>query len=156
MRKIRKNAVLLGLVMVLLLVAGCEKKEAKTTDDFSAFAEEKGFSINDCTQQFEEYDYIEKALVAISEDGNYQVEFYQLSDEEGACTFYLENYNILSQHEDDATSHVESSTKTAQNYEITGKEGYGCISRIGDTCFYTVVDKDYKKEVKNFKKEFGY
>ena len=101
-------------------------------------------------------DYIEKALVAISEDGNYQVEFYQLADEEGACTFYLENYNILAGHESDAVSHVESSTKSTQNYEITGKEGYGCISRIGNTCFYSVADKDYKKEVKDFKKEFGY
>ena len=55
-----------------------------------------------------------------------------------------------------ALSHVESSTKSTQNYEITGKEGYGCISRIGNTCFYSVADKDYKKEVKDFKKEFGY
>lgn len=152
----RKRIAALALCVVLLLVAGCQNKVAKTEDDFTTFAEEKGFTINDCTQQFEEYDYIEKALVAISEDGNYQVEFYQLADEEGACTFYLENYNILADHESDAVSHVESSTKSTQNYEITGKEGYGCISRIGDTCFYSVADKDYKKEVKDFKKEFGY
>ena len=148
------------LAAVFLLIwsvcTGCGAKEAKTMDDFTALAKELGYTISDCTEQFADYGHIDQAVLAQSPDGKYQVEFYDLDSEESACVFYQENYEILSEREEDAVSHVSSGTDSAQNYEITAKAGFGCVTRVGETCFYAVVDKEYADEVKSFKKELGY
>lgn len=144
------------LVLIAAGISGCGEKEAKSMEEFQAFAQEQGYSLTDCTQQFESYGYIEQAWIAIAEDGSYQVEFYVLDSEESACVFYQENFQILSQYEENAKSCVKSSTSTVQNYEITGTVGFGCVTRIGKTCFFAVVDQEAAGAVKRFKQQFGY
>ena len=140
----------------MLILSACGAAEEKSLEGFQEFAQEQEYSLMDCTQQFESYGYIKQAWIAISSDGSHQVEFYVLDSEESACVFYQENYQILSEHEEDAKSCVKLSTSQKQNYEITGTAGYGCITRIGNTCLYAVVDRASADQVKEFKRRFGY
>lgn len=156
MKRMKKVGVCVALIGVLAALSACGKAEPKTAEEVTTLLEEKGFWVEDCTEQFADYDYVEKSIVALSPDEGYQVEFYELDGEEGASTFYKINYTLLSEGEEGASSHTESSTKNQQKYQLTTKDKFGGISRIMDTCFYFNVDKEYKDEVKKIKDELGY
>lgn len=157
MKKLRKAVlVLTGLCLVVSVVGGCRKKVEKSAEEFTEIAEEKGFTVNDCTYQFEDAGYVEEALVAVSDDGAYQVEYYRLSDEDTAREFFNNNYSILAENESESTSHFAVNGNSIQEYKIKDEYGYSCISRVGRTCFYAVVDKEYENDVDTFKMEFQY
>lgn len=143
------------LVFMMMFVTACEK-EPKGMKDFIDLMEEEKFQLSDCTEQYSNIDYMEEAWVAVSADGKYQVEFYKLDTSDNATAFFNENHAILSAYESDSTSKVKSSTNKSQYYEITGEDGFYCISRIEDTVFYAVVNKEYKEDVKKIRKQLGY
>lgn len=150
-----KRIITVALVFLMLFGTACGK-EPKGTKDFMELMENEDFQLSDCTGQYSEIDYMEEAWVAVSADGEYQVEFYKLDTSDNATAFFNENYAILSAYESDSSSKAKSSTKKSQYYEVTGEDGFYCISRIEDTVFYAVVKEEYKNEVKDLKKQLGY
>lgn len=146
-----------GFVIMLMTVIliGCSKAEPVTAEEFAEVMENRGFTVSDCTEQFEDENFIKKVLVAVSPTGDYQVKFLTLEGEEAAKDIYEETCEILSTGWEQTSIH-ESSGSQKQNYEIIGTDGFGCMTRIGATCFYAVVDEDFKKQVEEIKNELGY
>ncbi len=155
-RKMKNRFCVVAGLLSLFWVVGCGGREVPSVNDVISEMEADGFIIKNSIEQFADYEYVEQAYIAIAPDETYQVEFYDLDSEENAASFYAANYNILSESEDNSQNHVSVTMGNYQNYEITTKTGFGCITRVGDTCFYAVVGNDYSDDVRMIKDELGY
>lgn len=151
----------LKVVMLLLLsvctLTACGKTK-KSDLEFVEMMESRNFTVTDCTDQYADNAEITNVQVAIEPGGNYQVEFYTLDTEENAVAFFNSNYEILSAFEEDSKNRnsSSSSTKKMQSFELTGEEGFYCITRVENTVFYSVINKEYKDAVKEIKKDLDY
>jgi len=146
------GAIIVGVVIINKNL----NKEPITVSDFKDIMEEKDFEIMDIKEQFEAYDYIEKAYIALKEDYDYQIEFYRLDEEEDAINFYETNKEKF--EDSKGTSEIETKVSMGNNSKYTLKTNgeYKVVSRIENTVLYVDVDDKYEDEVKEILKEIGY
>lgn len=156
MQKIVKASSLsVVLVAMMLFFTGCSKTSV-TNDSFEALANEKGLIIVDATEQFADYDFIEKVTLAVSDDNSYQFEFYVFSDESYAQNFFNENKGTFEQA---ATGNFKANSLSGKNYSkytVTNDNEYMFLEYIDGTALYIHVNKTYKNEAKDFIKGLGY
>lgn len=148
--------VLLLLVLVVLLSACSSNKEAIDDEKFKNIMEKDGFSITSAKDQFSEYDYIEDVYLAIDKNSTYQIEFYELEDDEYAISFYNVNKEIFQASETDKSVYTNVDLTESNKYTLTTEDDYKVLSRIEDTVIYVDVDKEYKEEVQSVLKKLGY
>lgn len=146
---------LLLCVAVLLLLTGCVGKErtAISAEDFRSKMEEKGYTVVDATNQFEA-GLVEEVVLAYND--NYQLEFYVMPDEDSAKAAFMQNQSTFESAKGSSSSHKTVSLKNYSYYNLTTDGKYFTVSRTDNTFMYTVVEEDYKKEVQDLMKEFGY
>jgi len=150
----KKILMLVGLIV--FLTACSSKKEAIDEDQFIRIMNDEGFSIKNVESQFEQYGYFEEAYLAIDSNNNYQIEFYELEEENYALNFY--NNNKSKFENEKSSTYVDSNIDliNTNKYTLTTNNEYKVISRIDDTVIYLDVDKKYKKEVNDILKKLGY
>ena len=146
---------LAGIGMCSLLL-GCQSKQALTAEDFKSKMEEKGYDLQDCTAQFEGYDFVEQVYVAIDEEGSYQIEFYDLSDDAHAKDFFNNNVQIFKENKSGVNTNSSVSLGNYEKYTQTDDDQFSMISRIDDTAIYVVEEKENKETVEAVVKELGY
>lgn len=149
--------VIAGAVVGVVIINKNINKEPISARDFKDIMKDKDFEIIDAKEnQFAEYDYIEKAYVALEEDYDYQIEFYKLDKEDDAIDFYEHNKEIF--EDSKGSSSVGNETKMGNNskYTLKTKNEYKVVSRIENTVIYVDVDEKYEDEVKEILKEMGY
>lgn len=151
MKKFRKVV----LVLLVLLITGCGKKESITSDSFKEIMKDNDFYILDSKEQFSEYDYIKEALIAAS-SSDYQVEFYVLQDDKNALAFYKYNKEIFEASKEEFSVYSNVDFDTNNKYTLVTEDKYKVISRIKNTVIYADVDKQYKKDVNKIIKKLGY
>ena len=105
---------------------------------------------------FSNYDYIEKAYIALEEDYDYKIEFYKLDEEEDAIDFYKLNKEKFESQKGSGSAESTVNIGNNSKYTLTTNGEYKVISRIENTAIYLDVDKKYKDEVKEILKELGY
>lgn len=133
-----------------------QEKDPITVEEFKSTMQDKGYTIIDAKKQFENYDYIKSAYIAMSSNGEYQIEFYKMSDEKNATNFYEHN---KSKFESSASSPESTSYINMNKYSkctILANGDYMVVSRIKDTVIYLNVDARYKNQIKDLLKEIGY
>ena len=96
-----KKSMIIGIVaivvVVLITIGGLvftklnKEKPSIDAQTFKTTMEEKGYQLADAKSQFSEYDYIEKVYLAADSKFSYQIEFYQLVDNDYANQFYITN-----------------------------------------------------------------
>ena len=133
-----------------------KEKEAISAEEFKSVMENKGYTIVDVTSQYAQYGYIEKAYIAITNDRQYQVEFYTLTDDEKAVYFYNINKTIFENSKQGLTSETNAELKNYCKYTLNNNGKYNVISRINNTAIYLDVDEEYKDIIKDLLKEIGY
>lgn len=143
------------LAMVMLMLTGCTKTSS-TTDAFKTLAEESGLTTADATAQFAEYDFVKEVTLAIAEDNSYQFEFYVLSDDANAKTFFEENKSIFEQSI--TGNHTQSSVSgnNFAKYSATTDDSFMFLEYIDNTVLYIDVDISYKSEAEKFIKGLDY
>jgi len=144
------------LVLVLLLTACGANKEAIDEDDFISIMTDMKFKIVNVEEQFNQYKYFEEAIVAIQENNNYQIEFYELENDGYAKSFYETNKEIFEQSKTDTSIKTNVDLTDSSKYTLTTDKEYKVLSRIEDTVIYLNVSKTYKDEVNNILKKLGY
>lgn len=149
------SALAVVLTAMIILFTGCNKTAA-TNDSFESLADEKGLEIVDATDQFADYDFIEKVTIAISDDGSYQFEFYVLSEESDAQSFFAENKAIFEQAITGTHTESSSSGENFSKYTATTDDKYMFLEYIDNTALYINVDKSYKSQAEEFIKGLGY
>ena len=112
--------------------------------------------LNDCTDKFEGYDFIEQVYVAIDDGGSYQIEFYDLSDNDQAKEFFSNNVQIFKENRSNMNTNTSVSLGNYEKYTQTDTDQFSMISRIDDTVIYVVEEKADKEAVEAVVKELGY
>jgi len=156
MGKIKKVVLSFICFVILFTLTGCGDKVALTPEEFKNKMEFKEFSIQDATSQMSDYDYIEQVYLAISKDSSYQIEFYELSDNDYAMAFFNNNKEIFEDSKSSSTSETSVSIGNNNKYTLTTDGSYKVVSRIDNTVIYVNVYKDYKETVKDILDELGY
>ncbi|MBR6690350.1 MAG: hypothetical protein IKL65_03360 [Bacilli bacterium] len=148
--------VLMLMVLVMLLTACGPKKEAIDEDDFTRIMTNEGFSIVNVEEQFEKYGHFEEAYLAIDPNNKYQIEFYELEEDEYAKSFYQTNKEKFEQTKTNISIETNIDLSDNNRYTLTTGDEYKVISRIEDTVIYLNVNKKYKEEVNIILKKLGY
>lgn len=148
---------ILGAIGIGFVVKMINKeKEAIDVSKFTTIMERRGYYLTDVYSQYEEYGYIKNAYVASSKDYTFQIEFYELSDEAYAVSFYNNNKDIFESMKANVTSGTNTSGKNYAKYTLTSAGKYMVVSRIDNTVVYVNVEENYKNNVTDILKELGY
>lgn len=147
MRKIALPLVLLLMVLVM----GCSDKTPVTVDEFKQTMEKAGYTIHDASSQFKE----EAQSVTVAIKDGYQVEFFVLKSEEGTAASFASNKNRLEPLEG---GNVKTSVTTSNynSYNLTTKDQFYGVYRVGHTMIYLRVPKEQKDAVTGLVKALGY
>jgi len=158
----KKSVKIIIAILIVILIAGVsvffllnKEKTSITAEEFKTIMVDKGYTFVDVKQQFAIYDFIEKAYIALK-DKDYQIEFYETSDNESAI--YLYNHNMSLAENKKTSGHIRTTMqgKNYSEYTLISEGKYKYISRINNTMVYVDVDTEYQEEVKEILKELGY
>ena len=159
-----KKKYIIAIIVIFIIVAlliGIKlmterTKTALTADEFKTIMSQKSYQITDATTQFSNSNYINKVYVAGNKKINYQIEFYEISDQSTAIEFFNNNETIFKNQKGSSAVETNVNGKNFQKYTLSTESKYKVISRIDNTVIYLNVDDNYKEEVKNVLKELGY
>lgn len=152
-------------ILLILIIAGGigiilnnlnKEKISITSTSFKNSMEEKGYILTDANSQFEEYDYVEQVYVAVSSDYNFQIEFYELTNNSYATNFFNNNKAIFESSKGSAATETNLNAKNYSKYTLSSNGKYKVVSRINNTVIYADVDDTYKDTVKSILDELGY
>lgn len=152
-----KNKVLLGIVCLLVLftLTGCFNKTAITKYGFVTKAESNDYEIFDVSEQYASYDFVETATIA-KKSNDWQVEFYELDDDESAIGMFNENKTIFEQQKESVNNESTTSANNYVTYTLITNNNYMYLSQVDNTLLYINVQKEYKAEVQKFVEALGY
>ena len=154
----RVKQLLMGLMcfVVLFTLTGCGNNTAITSDDFKSKMESSGYTVQEATNQMSDYDYIKQVYIAISSDSTYQIEFYELSDNDYASSFFNNNKKTFEDSKSSGSTETSVSVGNNEKYTLTTNGKFKVVSRIDNTVIYLNVDDNYKSSVKDVLKNLGY
>ncbi len=156
MKRIKTLVMLFICVISLFSITGCKSKTALKSSEFVNKIEEMGYTAKDATDQMSQYDYIEKVILAINKDETYQIEFYELSDNDYASGFFDNNKKIFEDSKDTTSTSTSVNIVNYEKYTLSTDGKYKVVSRIANTVIYLNVDDEYKSEVKETLELLGY
>ena len=161
-----KKSMIIGIVaivvVVLITIGGVvftklnKEKPSIDAQTFKTTMEEKGYQLADAKSQFSEYDYIEKVYLAADSKFSYQIEFYQLVDNDNANQFYITNMTKFENAKSSSSIETTVNGKNYSKYTLLSNGKYMVISVINNTAIYVNVDESHKEEVDNILNELGY
>lgn len=150
----------LKFALILLICAfclvGCGKSKAITSNEFKEIMVDLNFSIIDVKEQFDAYDYIKEAYVALEKNKNYQIEFYVLDTSDSAKSFYYNNKEIFESSKESTAVYTNVDLNNKNKYTLSTGGTYKLLSRIDNTMIYLNVDSKYKDEVNKILKKLKY
>lgn len=142
--------------IISLTVIGCGNETAITSKEFQTKMEAKGFTVINAKSQFSKYSYVKQAYIAINKKANYQIEFYQLSTNDYAKSFFNNNKQIFKKSKSSGSAEMSISTGYNDKYTLITGGKYKFISRIDNTVIYLNVKESNKTAVKKIIDELGY
>lgn len=142
-------------VIILFTVAGCGDKKTIAFNNFKTKMEANGYIVSDVTTQSSD-NYVEKAFLALDKDSKYQIEFYNLSNEDNAKQFFNSNKAIFEESKSSEAIETSESTENSAKYtlEVNGK--YKVISRVDNTVIYIDANATYKSAIEAALKKIEY
>ena len=143
----------IGIIILFNLI---KEKESITASEFKTIMQEKGYDVSDATSYFSQYDYINQAYIAVSDDYSYKIEFYELSNVEYAIGFFNNNKSIFEASKGDFSSETDVNIQNYSKYTLSSHDKYKVISRIDNTVIYLDVDSSNKDTIKDLLDELNY
>lgn len=137
-------------------IAGKEKTVISASK-FEEIMEENQFTVIDSKYQFENYEYVEEARIAIENDANYQIEFYVI-DSDKAEDFYNSNKEIFENEISNKSSKSTQSMtfKNGKFYKAETSDKFIYLSRVENTIVYIHADSEYKDNINKMIEKLGY
>lgn len=159
--------IIISVVVVGLIIAGSillisklssaiKDKDPITVTEFKTKMENKEYTVVDVQEQFAEFDYVKNAYVALEKEGNYQIEFYEISDEANAVGFYGNNKALFESSKGTIVAETNITVKNYAKYTVNSGGKYNVVSRIANTVVYVSVDSKYKDAVNDVLNSIGY
>ena len=147
---------IVGVIIGITFVNLNKEKTSITASSFYTTMSQKGYSVQDASSQFSDYNYVKQAYIAASKDLSYQIEFYELLDDSYATSFYNNNKSIFESSKGNASAETSVGLKNYSKYTLSSNGEYMVVSRIDNTVIYVKVDDSYKDTVKAILDELGY
>lgn len=154
--KIKKILVSILFITCIFSLTGCKNKTSLKSDEFKSRMEAKNFVVYDATSQMQSNNYIDKIYVAVQKDSNYQIEYYQLKNDDNAISFFNNNKDIFQSSKSNKSSEKSKSVKNYSKYTLETNGNYKVISRIDNTAIYINADSKYKKDIDSVLNSIGY
>ncbi len=154
--------IILIVLLVIIAIVGVifvnlnKEKNSITASSFKNSMEQKGYVVTNANSQFSEYDYVKQVYVASSNEYNYKIEFYELSDDSYATYFYNNNKSIFESSKGSASAETSVALNNYSKYTLSSNGKYMVVSRIDNTVIYVDADDNYKENVKTILDELGY
>ena len=159
-----KKSIIITVIAVVIVVAILgvvfinlnKEKDSITASSFYNTMSQKGYSVQDATNQFSDYNYIKQAYIAVSNDSSYQIEFYELQDDFYATSFYNNNKSNFESSKGSISAETSAGLKNYSKYTLSSNGKYMVVSKIDNTVIYVDVEDNYKDTVKSILDELGY
>ena len=158
----RKTIIIVIIIWIIAAsIIGIAALTSKSKTSISAIGfattmSSKGYEIVDANKQFEQYEYVTNAYIARNNSSSYQIEFYELSDDTIAKSFFIQNKTNFEKQKENTLAETNVNGKNYSKYTLSTGNKYKVLSRIDNTVIYLDVDNSYKEEVKNILGELGY
>lgn len=167
MKESKKIAIIITIVVITIIsITGAiiggiiiltnQTKKAITLEEFEAKVKEKGYMVISAKDQFEDYEYIETAKLAVSNDYSHKIEFYELTNENYASNFFENNKRNFEKVKTTASIETNIQGKNYATYILKANGKYMLVSRIENTVIYVHVQDTAEQKVKEVIKELGY
>ena len=143
------------IFLFIFVLTGCgETREKLEPGEFQTEMMKNGFDIQDSTSEMN-YDYIVKIYVAKST--NYNIEYYNIVDEDYASVFYQNNVDAIEKSivGDDGIELRESGNNFSK-YTLVDSGRYKLVSRVDNTVIFLNVSDRYKEEIDDLMGKLGY
>ena len=152
------------LIFMALVVGGIiglisllnKEKDSITADQFKEIMEQKSYEIVDAKYQVSQYNFVDQVYLAMDGSYSYQLEFYQMSDEAMATSFYNTCVANFDNTKGSSSMNSSISGKNYSKYTLEANGKYSVVSKINNTILYVNVDSQYKDTVKDIIDEIGY
>ena len=131
-------------------------KKSITANEFKSIMENYEYPVTDYTSEANYGDYVRKIYVAGNKRLSYQIEFYELADNQSASKAYEINVESLEAENKGFSSSTKLSRSNYDKYSATSNGKYRVVSRINNTFIFLNVDIQYKDNVEYILNELGY
>lgn len=146
----KKTYKILALILILLLVCGCDKKQSLNKEEITNELSSNGFIITDITDRMED-DNITAVLVA--NNSKYSIEYYRFKDNKSASESFKNNKKLFENYSRNGKE------KTKDNYNTYTQEienKYNLLIRVDNTLIYASINNEYKSDLNKVLKNIGY
>ena len=159
--------IFIGIILLVLALAvfgiikGVSGKKAGTykeitPEEYSKIASKEGYNVNDITESLSSYSYIKSAVMAVSQDGTYEIEYYKFEDEKTALNF-VNNKKMAISMLTSGDSTVEELAETDYFKYAEETDTYYClVFKIGTTVVCSDVKLEQKEDVVKVFQKLGY
>lgn len=137
----------------LIGLTGCVKKEPLEPSTFQKKVEEKGYAVQDITDQ-KDMEATSVALLALHSD--YEIEFYKLNSEGNAISMYNMLQTKIEKEKKAHAKEKERKNKHMQSYILETDMLYVVLSRIDNTILYGSTSTEHKKMLEEDIQSLGY
>ncbi len=145
------------LMVMCLFMTGCGEDKTKvaiSADEFKDICTDNGFTVNENTAVYKNYDYITDARLATLDD--IQIEMIQYTDSESAekvLKGHIDSFNLLK-----SSGAAEKDTKgdNYHKYFLVSNNRYMVSIRVEDTVIFCKTMLTNKDKVDDVFKELGY
>lgn len=147
---------IIAALMIGIVAVTSKAKTPISSIGFATTMSSKGYKITDASDQLAQYEYVTKVYIAGNKSTNYQIEFYELSDDTMAKSFFNQNKTKFENQKESASAETNVKGKNYSKYTLSTGNKYKVLSRIDNTVIYLDVYDSYEEEVKNILGELGY
>jgi len=127
------------LAMLIVLLPGCRKVEPVTADEFQAAMENMDYTISDITEDYAQYEYIQKC-VGFEVDGLH-VEFFEMDSKDSAVGFYNTNKADIESKKGTVNTESTVTMGSYRRYKLKTNDTYYIIEQAGTTAVYAYCPK---------------
>lgn len=146
----KKTYKILALILILLLVCGCDKKQSLNKEEITNELSSNGFMITDITDRMEDNNV---TAVLVANNSKYTIEYYRFKDDKSALESFENNKKAFENYSEDGKEKSKDNYNT-YSQEIENK--YNLLTRVDNTLIYASINNEYKNDLNKALKTIGY
>ena len=154
MKTNRIFAFTLCFLTIICCLTGCSSKTAQTVAGFTEFMEASDFVVQDVTEDTETNGLATTVLIASS--GDYQIEFYVLTDNDTGEGVFYNNKQLFDEEHSVKTMSSEITSGNYNYYAFNADDNFHMIARVDNTMLWCEAKKTHKEEILDIVKNLGY
>lgn len=133
-----------------------KEKEMISAEQFYSFMSEKRYEVKEIDNEALEYYNPFEAYIASNKEDDYEICFYEFSNDNKAEKFYRDVKNKMYDMTQSANLRINVSMPTYDKFTIQSKGDYYIVSRIKNTVLVVKGDEQFKEAIDKILSEIDY